>query len=110
MNYGPLFDPPVTAKEAAIVAVEANANQEWLDEALEAVVQVAKAQNHLTTDDVWARLTSTPNETHDPRAMGPVMIRARKLGYIKPTSRWELSRRLACHARPLRVWESRVSQ
>lgn len=90
------------AREKAIVRVEAGAPKIWKDQALQTVRDLAREFETFTTDEVWERIGS-PIE---PRAMGAVMRRAQRMGFIKPTMMVKNSTRPQCHARPLRVWKS----
>lgn len=97
-------------REEAIERVESNAKKDFLICAFECVSQLAREHEWFTTDDVWALLAQFPAEyrTHEPRAMGPVMRRAVVEKLAKPADNWILSKRPACHRRPLRVWLSLV--
>lgn len=107
----PKFDAAAgdAAREEAIHRVEKHADDAWKEAALHAVASCARKRPFLTTDDVWAQMVG-PDETHEPRAMGAVMRQAQAAGFIQPTFRYEQSLRVACHRRPLRVWQSLVVQ
>lgn len=64
-----------------------------------------KPRGTITTDDVWEALNkvgiASPPE---PRAMGGAMRQAASRGLIAPTDQFELSKRPACHRRPVKVW------
>jgi hypothetical protein len=80
-----------------------------LSEAITAVHHLAARQATLTTDDVWATLTAWGAMTFpEPRAMGAVLKAARRLKYVRPSPRHELSTRPVCHRRPIRMWLSRL--
>lgn len=100
------LDAARQARDAAIAQAAANADTAWFDAALRSVSWLAMTQEHFTTDDVWAVLVDRDEATHEPRALGAVMQRARKLGYCVPTDRYQNSARPDCHSRPVRVWES----
>ena len=44
--------------------------------------------------------------THDSRALGPVMKRLARDGYIAPTDEFVKGTRRSRHSAPLRVWRS----
>ena len=94
------------SKTEAIEKVERGADPLWLGKAATAVRWVAKHKDEFTTDDVW----SLVGETREPRAMGCVMIEARKNLLIKPTKKFKESSRSVCHGRPLRVWRSLICE
>lgn len=58
----------------------------WSVAAYDALVAVARRQEHLTSDDVWAELEvmgiTPPPER---RAMGPIMVKAAKAGIVVHT-------------------------
>jgi hypothetical protein len=93
-----------TLLDDAIKQVELHADGVWLAEADAAVDVLAAAGINFTTDDVWQKLTAT---THEPRAMGAVMLRAVRDGLIESTGQWSESTRRVAHNRPLRVWVGR---
>ncbi len=103
MNKKPsLLDPERGAelRDKAIDRLE-NANLDFVDH----VEQLVFAMDHgtfFTTDDLWCLIE--PGVVNEPRAMGAAMKRVRKLGLAAPISEWRLSKRAACHRRPLRVW------
>ncbi len=95
------MDHPATT--AAIDQVEHNAG-EWIDEAIEAIRRVAQNCPEFTSDDVWDELGGC--DTHEGRAMGPVMRKAAGMGICERTERTRNSSRPVCHNRPQRVWRS----
>jgi hypothetical protein len=106
----PLFDSRLGAllREEGIRRADDHANPTWREIALLAVKTAAKSKGYLTTDDVWQRIRLTEYQTHEKRALGPVMRAAQKRGWIVPLDEWELSKRPECHRRPCRVWVSRL--
>ena len=94
----------LTARDEALARVKEHADKEWKAEAMRAVVRVARERGRFTTDDVWAVLGESG--THEPRAMGAIMRQAARNGWVRATDEYVRSSRVACHARPLRVWES----
>jgi hypothetical protein len=99
----------VLAKEEAIALVASGMNPEWCDDALIAIKNLALREDEFTTDKVWEELgTFSTAATPEPRAMGAVMVKARKLGYVVPTNTYLNSSRVSCHNRPLRIWKSNL--
>ena len=86
----------------ALDQVEQNCNDEWFDNALKIVRELCETGEELTTDDVWLRIKSI----REPRAMGAVMTKAAKYGWIESTDRVVKSKRPACHRRPIAIWRS----
>ena len=91
-----LWDGPI--EQAA-----ANAADGWCDAALDAVRRVAARNRRFTTDEVWLELH---HDTHEHRALGSVMRRARSLGLCEPTGEYVTSTRVIAHGRPVRVWRA----
>lgn len=94
--------------DAAIEQVKESADGHWYLAAIYAVKKLAHSCREFTTDDVWPRLDK--EETHERRALGAVMREAVERGWIKATDVHRKSRRPACHARPVRVWASLITQ
>ena len=94
------------ARDEAIRHV-AKGNAAWIETAIAAVRLLAVTNHEFTTDEVWAALDERNVEPpSEGRAMGAAMHRAALLGIIKATDRTRKSSRVACHARPVRVWQS----
>ncbi len=91
--------------ERALRSVEANSDPTWADKALEAIRQTALRMPHFFVDDVWEM--GLPGTIED-RAIGPVMLRAARLGYCRKTDRVRPSVRSHGSGKP--VWESRIYQ
>jgi hypothetical protein len=87
----------------ALERVEAHAPDGFSEDALQAVRKAAVALPRFVTDQVWAYLDGKPYEA---RAMGPVMLKAARLGYIRATGEFQVSSQPQCNGRPMRVWES----
>jgi hypothetical protein len=100
----------VAAKRAAIAKVRRNANPEWMQMMLGHVRAVATTTPEFTTDAVFdyaQRVASADDPvTHELRAMGAVMTRAAKEGFVVRTEAYHKSKRKSCHNRPLAVWRS----
>lgn len=92
--------------DAALERVEAHADAEWKQAALEAVRLCARQMPEFTTDQIWKVLDRTDYGTHEPRAMGAIMRQAVGLGWVKPTNQYRTSDRPECHKRPVKVWDS----
>lgn len=96
------------ARDAAIAQADEHADAKWKEVAWEAVIACAAVACEFTTDSVWKYLSLYhPNvHTHEPRALGAVMKRAQKAGWIEPTDRFVNSSRKSCHSAPIRVWRA----
>lgn len=92
------------AREAAIRAVEAAGDPEWASVALDAVYRTAERLPYFHVDAVWQDAAMTG--TVDDRAMGGVMRKAARLGWISKTDRVRSSLRSHGSGKP--VWRSLV--
>lgn len=98
------------AKEEALARVENNADPQWKTDMLAAIMNVASQSSLFTTDDVWKELDASSSScTHEPRALGAIMQIAARNGAIVATDNYRPSCRVVCHARPVRIWQSRLS-
>lgn len=99
----------VAATNAAIDAVDANADEDWKAAAAAALAQCAASYNRFTADEVWEKLLKIPTvSTHEPAALGPVFVRAANAGIIQNTGlRIKRSRYKQRH-RELTIWESLI--
>lgn len=95
-------------RDEGMARAERSADEDWKREALDAVEQLAYVLTYLTSDDVWPVLFAREVGTHEHRAMGPVMLAAKRLGLIEPTAAFRPSTRAKAHAGPKRVWRSLV--
>lgn len=107
------FDPELArmARDAALDQVEANSNVEWSDLFYSTIEAVATEMEEFTADEIWERLSRMPNvpRQHQPRAAGPVVVRALKAGVIRKADKLpRKSNRASCHHRPIAVYESLI--
>ncbi len=95
------MDSPETTTALAQVAHNAAG---WINEAIAAVRCVARRNAEFTSDDVWEWLGGC--DTHEPKAMGPVMQKAAKAGICERTTGYRPSKNAVCHNREKKVWRS----
>lgn len=86
-----------------------NEEETFFRRALDGVRRVAANYPDFTADDVWRELGLFAAPT-EPRAIGPVMLRAQQLGYCQPTDRTRATRNPRAHRRPMRVWVSLLAR
>lgn len=101
-----LFDGPAgeRARDVAVAQVDANAAPQFRAAAA-AYIRGLPAGRIFTTDDVWAHLyLAGADQTHEPRAMGPVVLRASRDGLIEKTGTYVNTQRPGSHARPIPRW------
>lgn len=100
------------AKKEAMARVEAHASAAWSSLMLDLVFETCVSREQFTADDVIDRYDALPGNkpaTHEPRAFGPVMMRAAKLGWCCKANVAPLpSRRRSLHASPRAVWGSLI--
>jgi len=93
------------ARDEAMARAEASAHDEWKSAALEAVYQAASHNSRFIVDEVWSYMPGSTT-THELRAMGPVMRRAARAGWICATQEYVNSARVTAHGNPRRIWQS----
>lgn len=107
MTSAPLLQSPgAVARDIALDRVKSAADLDWWTACRRAIRYLALTRTTFTSDDVWERLRTHSVQTPEPRAMGAAFRGARSEGWISPMSSWSISRRPACHSRPVRVWKS----
>lgn len=91
-------------RDAALAAVEANADDDWLTEAYDQLV--AYLQNHpeFFVDDFWS--ATGLREPREARALGPVVMRAARAGLMEKTGDFRKSVRSNMTEKP--VWRSLI--
>ncbi|MGB0911055.1 MAG: hypothetical protein ACPGYT_11895 [Nitrospirales bacterium] len=87
-----------------VAAADAHASEAWKVKADRVLDEVAKQFEFITSDMLWGSL-DVPVEA---RALGGVFVRARARGIIEPTQTWKASGIPKQHARPLKVWKSKI--
>ncbi len=85
----PVFNPHSLQH---IKAAKEHANPKWVEAALKAVKKIAKKKETLTTTDVLNELDKLEVKTHSLKAIGPVMIEAKRLGWIESDGFVRMSR------------------
>ena len=105
------FEAARSAKQQAMAQVEENADEAWKRIMYGLVVMVARRRQRFTSDDVFEAYYATHQtaQTHEPRAFGPVMMRAAKNGVCRKADCASVnSRRASLHASPRAVWDSLI--
>ncbi|MCF5844234.1 hypothetical protein [Aeromonas veronii] len=77
----------------------------WERKAHDTVVEVAKANEEFTPDDIWDAGLEKPMEA---RWLGPVMNSAKRNGYIEKTGRVQPTRQKESHGCDVTIWRSRI--
>ena len=81
-----------------------NADPDWKTEFYLCILSIACTQRRFTSQDVRNFYERDPRSvTHEPRAIGPMMLRAQAEGMIEATDEY---RSTGSHGRPQRVWMS----
>jgi hypothetical protein len=95
------------ARDVSMDQVEAAASLVWQEAAWRAITYIATVRKEFTTDAVWFVLEKWKVEgPREPRAMGPMMRRALNAKLCLATGRFGCSVRVACHRRPITIYES----
>lgn len=97
------LDEAQEARDRALYLVERHADPDWLADALEAVYRTAERLPYFHVDEVWE--TGLQGTVED-RAMGPVMRRAARMGWISKTDRVAASSRSHGSGKP--IWRSHL--
>jgi hypothetical protein len=96
------------ARDRSMKQVEEHADPNFKDAAYEAVCITARLQPEgFIVDEVWRNLPAGVVQPREPRAMGPVMSRAKRDGVIVPTNEFRASARVTAHRNPRRVWKAK---
>ena len=106
-----LFGDAEAAKREGMGRVEDNASEQWKALMYSLIIQVARTHQFFTSDHVFDLFYALGNrpETHDYRALGPVMLSAAKHGVCRKADRAPInSRRRSLHASPRSVWRSLI--
>lgn len=90
-------------RDRAVERVEANADELWKAEAWSFMLRFCEEHAEVFCDDLWDAGLPRPREA---RAIGPLMMRARKAGLIAPTGQSRPSVRSHLSSKP--VWRSLV--
>jgi len=101
------------AKRDGMERVAEHADSAWKLAMETAVIATARQMPRFTADDCFVTLyrqNPTPPETHDRRALGPIMLAAAKAGICRKddATPWIPTRRRSRHAAPLQVWRSLI--
>lgn len=96
--------------QVAINAASDAAVPEWKDLAERVLLKLAATQLYITTDDLWLVMNQQHPDVDTPehRAVGAVMKKGARNGWIIKTDRTLQSMLRVCHGRDKRVWQSLV--
>ena len=86
--------------DEAIARAEAHANEEWSETFYKTICLFADEGLWFTSAEVCAAMPDDVS-THEPRAIGAVLRRAKRNGLIATTDHY---RQTGSHGRPQRVW------
>lgn len=103
--HQPSLEEAMEERDKAIDQAERNADEQWKHTAMLIIRDLAQSHHSITSDTVWAHLINLGVVTHEPRALGALMRKAAKAGWIEATDRYIPSHRGVNHARPVRVWK-----
>ena len=97
------------AKEEAMTRVDEHADSTWKECADAAIWILAHSQMYVSSDEVSAYVAKRwPDvHTHEPRALGPVMLRAARARLIEKHG-FDYHPSASRHHAPAQVWKSLV--
>lgn len=95
------------ALDTALQTVEDHANPSWVLYARHVIEHVARTNATFIVDAVWEAGLGKPSEA---RAIGAVLVWAKRERLIEPTDDFLPSAQPGCHRVPRRVWRSLVFQ
>jgi hypothetical protein len=103
MNQESLFSDELSrkARDEAIERVDDAAADRWKEDAWQLILRLSAAGAPFTTDDLWRAGLAMPRE---PRALGPMMLRAVRHKVCAPTGVYADSNHVASHGRPKRQY------
>jgi hypothetical protein len=82
---------------------------QWLALVIDLIKMISSRKAEVTSDDVWFFLEGSDiAPIVDGRLLGAAFTLARRHDAISVTDRVQASTRVACHRRPIRIWESRI--
>ena len=110
MTQAPLFPPDFTAvkeqTKQALEQVAENADEDWKMHALQAVEITCLNHAEFISDDIWS--TGKLESTREDRALGPILLHAKQLGWCEKTGRLRPSIRSHLSGKP--VWRSLITK
>jgi hypothetical protein len=95
-----------TQTAAAIRASEVGADEQWEFACMHAIGVACARWDTFTSEDVNDLIDLMNVTTPEPRAMGAMMLRARKIGMCEPTGEFVPSHRTKSNTYSKRVWRA----
>lgn len=86
----------------------AQVDAEWAERMFEAVAICATALPEFICDDVWTFASAEDRAFPRPKALGAVILRAARRGWIARTDRVRLTANARRHRSPVPVWRSLI--
>jgi hypothetical protein len=93
------------SRDLALERVEAAANARWKEEALAAIFTTCCSRVQFISDDIW--VVGQLASTREDRALGPILLRAARLGWCWKTDQVRPSVRSHLSGKP--IWESLIN-
>jgi hypothetical protein len=103
MREPTLFDAAREARDLGMARVETATSDVWKHAAFQAIERLAATGEPFISDDVWNELGASLSDVTNQRALGPVMMSARKKGIIEKTGGYRPSVRSNLSPKPLWV-------
>lgn len=100
--------PKAKHKEEYLQRVDDHANAEWKERAFQVVKELCRTRPTFTGDDVWSELEKHEEKSHEPRALGVILLRAASENLCEITTEHVKSVRPERHKAPIAVWRSHI--
>ena len=91
--------------EKAIERVTENADHQWIEDAYDAMLKLAKQRREFMAEDIWPFVGYVPREK---RAMAAVIQKAKRNHIIVGSGRYEYTKATTCNPHPRQVWLSQI--
>lgn len=97
--------------QQGMATAEDNADPEWKAAALIAIRYCAEAFEMFTRTQVWDRLAETSQATtHNPAALGPILLKAARNGWIQNSGQVEMVQETGHRKNYVVIWRSNLSR
>jgi hypothetical protein len=95
--------------EESLELVASNTDPAWREEAERTIIRVASRLPEFTTEDIWE---AGLQDTHNNKALGPVILSIARRGLIRQTNptRYRRSTMTVNHGRPMSIWVSNICE
>jgi hypothetical protein len=93
---------PTNETAEAIARSERGADPTWKEEVYDLIKRMSDTYKEFTSQDVLREASNLAADTHDYRAVGPLMSKAKREGYIAFSGSFTTAENR--HDAPIRIW------